>query len=1381
MDPFSITVGILGIVTAAKGCLKLVNKRIGPSNHSTEEILALRESLYNFKAAAENFEFHLDSYDDEDSFLVTYNGLQPVIKKSMEAVHVVQAHIRNTTIIGKILKGAKLDKKLKDALKALDEATKVLHIAVLSDQQTILLSIQKFVKNMESSVHDMHTDIRDLQSNLEVVQSTQMDNMRETMYRDVRSWLAAEEDNNMNRQRHELNGLTRHPGSGEWLLGHSAFNNWMRADAQDRQQGLWVKGSPGVGKSFLCSMGIDYVMKLNEFCLYYFHRFDDQDGTDAADRESGHLAVRVTAILVDQLCRHLYNKDRTIITDVAHYLETEERTMSTLAEIVRRFIQQWTDKQAGGVKSIIHLFLDGLDETRDDDTTKNILHIFQSLQQHFPVLVRVWVSSRDKPGLKQLLGHFLQIDIDQYTKADVQAYLETKVPKFESEPEDNQRIEGQKLDDWILNKLQLKSAGNFLYAKFMVDELQHDVLNVDDIVNMIKSKVPTDLAERYRRIFDRYQESQKKYVSLLFSIIAFARRPLRLQEVQEAMTLALTEKSNRGLDPLRAPRQLQRLFGSLIVVESQDPSNPETALCRLCHSTLLEFLSENPNVLQMTGSTKVGAAPFTICAASISDLCLRYLTQQRYSIPIQLSDADTRGLLAYCARYWDRHLDDIEPTESLKAEVISFISSPNFQILLHVQSQIVAGHFASYAKSNRPANTLYRRAFPRWLGLDLSSPFWEEGKKFRREYRHFLDEWGYLLCHNTCVDGAGNPMECRKQFVLDDIKECLVGILGPANFMNRMEEKYSSFMLVKDRFDPRASQSVMDIVAEGLSLSQEQFIVVWSRYVQSNTDWDTEGSGDEVQSQKTEVEAEGHFVVENWDLDTGEVRECQTSTIRLSSVANTEVKHCIQNDLYFSSNADAIALAGQTYDTKVMTEQPILPTETRNTRFEIISTGHARKEGILIVATRSVYRGRRKKNPVKRGRFAINEVFNDALSDEEDSSDAETSEEDDMSAEESYSEASTDMEQDDSSSSEDEPEREVVYDFSEPDYAFEEDSDAELAKGPPTISSFVRNGKKPLNISRPAPRAHMRFGMKRAETITVNLDNPDLRAGSGNGNRPEYPGLPGRFQDPRDQIKASIDIYDTSSDRPVRLFHFDHTVPTLLYDSPPLLHPFKSLAVWPMSGGDILFANYADNTYFIRRLTSTTRKSRQISIKPRFSPDGRHLHIASLEAQVSPRCWSRSSKTKTLILSAFIATYRLSLRKTARADPILIHKTKVTIPGEFSGLSLAKLPITFTWSPSYVYFSLTGYKLHVYRVSLFKSKQEPQVTIPAQSIKLPLSATARQIYYLPPIPTRNKGMILMSSYGTSNTRVQLKPTEPIGSKEEVKRAGREVGEKGRVF
>lgn len=73
---------------------------------------------------------------------------------------------------------------------------------------------------------------------------------------------------------------------------------------------------------------------------------------------------------------------------------------------------------------------------------------------------------------------------------------------------------------------------------------------------------------------------------------------------------------------------------------------------------------------------------------------------------------------------------------------------------------------------------------------------------------------------------------------------------------------------------------------------------------------------------------------------------------------------------------------------------------------------------------------------------------------------------------------------------------------------------------------------------------------------------------------------------------ASMAVFDISQGTANRLFHFDQDIPVMLDHSPPALHPTDPLVAWPLCGGDVLFADYAKNTYYVRKYIPSTQFSK---------------------------------------------------------------------------------------------------------------------------------------------------------------------------------------------
>lgn len=297
------------------------------------------------------------------------------------------------------------------------------------------------------------------------------------------------------------------------------------------------------------------------------------------------------------------------------------------------------------------------------------------------------------------------------------------------------------------------------------------------------------------------------------------------------MTLALSDPS-KPPDPLRRPTRLQVLFPPLIETQ-YDPSEPENPLCRLCHSTVHSFLTCNPHILCPERSKCNGgrSCALFISPTTFGHLCLRYLSQPRYSTLFSVEEGSLRNadpLLLYFAKFCTKHLEDMEATPDERKAVATFFSSSNFQTLLQVQSLSVAGQFEQIsfgADSDEEALSMgrdgyhhfQRRSFPKWLVPEKSTgTVFQEYVPYRGQYRHFVNEWGYLLTRAT----APSDPDCFP----GEVERCLSGMMGPSSFLAHMQEKYPSFMLSQEPFDCLRSSS--RVLVERFSPTSNRFTVV---------------------------------------------------------------------------------------------------------------------------------------------------------------------------------------------------------------------------------------------------------------------------------------------------------------------------------------------------------------------------------------------------------------------------------------------------------------------------------------------------------------------------------------------------------------------------
>ena len=154
---------------------------------------------------------------------------------------------------------------------------------------------------------------------------------------------------------------------------------------------------------------------------------------------------------------------------------------------------------------------------------------------------------------------------------------------------------------------------------------------------------------------------------MMFSFVAFAKRPLRLSELYELICIYSSENP-KAIDLRKKPGNIEKLFNVPLIELQQDPRAPTNPLCRLPHSTVKDFLLDNPNVLDHHPID-----PWIIARA-----CLLYLSQDRYAGLLHASqpqaasgdqgearwftvgavqeDIADHQLLTYAAKYWDKRM-----------------------------------------------------------------------------------------------------------------------------------------------------------------------------------------------------------------------------------------------------------------------------------------------------------------------------------------------------------------------------------------------------------------------------------------------------------------------------------------------------------------------------------------------------------------------------------------------------------------------------------------------------------------------------------------------------------------------------------------------------
>ena len=1042
----------------------------------------------------------------------------------------------------------------------------------------------------------------------------------------IRSWLGGQTINEATLHRHRNNlDVYRHPTEPPtcaWLFDDLQFQDWIKGTSS--KPILWLFAGPGSGKSVLCSHAVEHVRNLGDTeaqCLQLYE-FDNE-----------HTAIVTARNLAIQLFERYWLLYQDIPEDLQSISQRSGADLVNVFEFIRALV---------GKLPKVYVFLDGLDEectvARWKEASK-VVGFVNLLAETSPKTVRVWYSSQDRPIIRQQLERHLILNVKEQIGVAVDKHISCRLPGI-----CNPKVD-QDNRTWILSELKQRANGNFLWANLMLKTIENEVSSFDEMERFIKEGLPKDLDAYYRRIVARYGSRERELARLdpcglnlvcssaycfskLFSIITFAKRRLRLTELREAIGIVSSD-SPKSLQIRNIPwrQAVEKVFAPLIETQ-EDPENPGECFCYLFHGTVRDFLLKNQSIFQHEPASP---AIHSVSELTIANACLLYLSQDRYShlltrdaghwVTTSKDNIKDHHLVTYSAKYWDKHFDSVEESPELRREIEGFLTSSNFQTTMQLQSLFVQGHFDVYTADHCSLDEkLTKRVFPRWFASNSTAAC----SQFSRNYRTYISEWHYLLDWRSCEEPR-----CYTHWFLRPFKgeldRCLWGALGPGNFLSSNQGRYTSFMMCdENNFEPGRLP-----YNEAISHDRTRVVVL-----QPSNDF--AGAADLT------------FHCKTWNLPSQETPALLGTVATISATldrkrwADADLRSVsFSPDLAFlriGSQISSVNSAGE-YRAIIGLE---IASSHQNTCFEdvtgrgslLVVTSRRRmpaiaeprgREGVkadqssngLIAssgtpasdpnlgkgfsATKCEYYSR---EPSPSNRASDTSPAKGECSSDKDGSDSDSCPSDELSewnsAEESWSEGST-----------------VVDELGNPLTSSDESScissdadsssdDGSEAPQDEASSDTVINSYGQLHEESDSDGGDVDFdcgsdndsydGDNESDWSVDNNHEEDLCFDSD-----DEEGLARQMAYSRGDKKRHakvqrglLTIYDLAVSPPTQVFTFSQELPIMLYDSPPAIHPTKSLVVWPLCGGDILFADFEGKSYFIRRVRTTTRRSRSL-------------------------------------------------------------------------------------------------------------------------------------------------------------------------------------------
>ncbi|KAJ7278277.1 hypothetical protein C8J57DRAFT_1713171 [Mycena rebaudengoi] len=1190
-----------------------------------------------------------------------------------------------------------------------------------------------------------------------------------------------------NSHRHESNLRYLQPETCQWLMHESCYTTWWSPTSMARRL-FCLSGPPGYGKSILTSFAIRDLESKGAAVAYYFCQFS-QPCDDP---------TQILRLLSLQLFNVYFSRHLPLDQEFGHHIlqsRSPEHVQDLIRELVIRLLPD-----AG-----VYFFIDGLDEATPTGISPVLVFLNDLNKELTTEKVGLWVTKRRQARVVECFEKHihpelsLNLELAGHTEADVVRFLQAKLRALEQRfypQQDGLNETDKQLFRLAESYLILRAQGNFLWARLMTQDFEGEN-RVDDVKELLNRIIlgdpPKELVDLYKSYFDRFgrlDRDNKRIAIKVMSLVAFACRQLRLEELQEAAaTLASHGKkqkaasdASRSISTLPLKTFLAR-YTTLVEVDgdASEPSPSDT--CRLVHSSVLEFLDQNPATLDKDSKDH----QLHISRFAIANACLLYLSRPVYAHLLQrqgLPDGiytwvDTTGetvdkhvFSQYAAKYWVRHLEDLEKKErdQIRQRVEAFVSSNNFQTCMQIQCIWVQGRFDVYYVLRQRS---LLRAIPEWLIRSHSS----DSKrltitKYWSDYWELMHDWRTLLSCGGCHD---SDPDCPYLTFRGESDRIWWTALGPAHLFSDFQSRYTSFRLAE-------SNNTCSERFEALSVFKQQIVVLrlenWNR-----------------------AHGSLQFVCEHWwSSDPVSAPSLRKKQVIITTEADTNwllyakppsegLARLVARPTALSSDAQIMRLGAQIFQRDKDNEYRIATGGGHPSYFEEASGRGA----LVVIGSRAHTLAAQLQEPHRLfERFGQDftrlerSATTSDTNEEEDISDSVVSDESDLEwlSETSSDSAGSDMQGYESwseGSTDDEGDIAYNYTSSEPEVSNDSRSSNDDSRSSSDDSRSFSDESESAG-SESAPSALPRSAFPSLDGSQDSADEEglwgtevDARLGAMSHGRP----LGQDYPEPTVLLTALH--YDNDA-TPSKLFEYSCPLRFMLYDSPPAIHPQKSLIIWALGGGDLLFADVVAKTYFTRQLRPSSSHTRQISVKPQFSACGDFLHVASLEAQVTPvngdqRCKNQRClihhPVPELHLYMLVLTYRLSTSKPTRSPPVLLHRVKVDLGKHEGPLSVSQLPFVFTWAPRDLFVTRRAMNLEVFRIQLFSEptgggrSPDQSVLVPMKQTVLPDSAALRDVYLMPLSDDLNGAFIVVVGSETRMKAASVEDLVQLGLPEEM--------------
>ncbi|GKZ33027.1 hypothetical protein AbraIFM66950_002744 [Aspergillus brasiliensis] len=435
----------------------------------------------------------------------------------------------------------------------------------------------------------------------------------------------------------------RTPDTGDWLLQKGAFRDWEESSFSAV---LWLRGSPGVGKTFLTSRVIDHVQDTlartpndEGFAYFYCNRTED---------------IRTRPLAVAQS----YVRQLSSSASKSSLLYIQSRLRASYQEMRMRGADLDFERCKGLLLESLNLYprttlvLDAFDEC-DPASRGNLIRLFEDLLSSSTRPVKVFIASRPDKDVQQQVRSHPNIEVQATDNhQDIQAYISQEMLRL---IEKNGAF--RELQATIESTLLEKCQGMFQWTYLQIKQLEKCIS--PEAIRDCLGTLPKTLDETYDRLYEEIENHPPHDRDLALRALKWvlaAREPLGREALLEAVRINPDITTTELCAPV-SDDALLALCRNFLVIDS------ERDVWRVSHLSVAEYFELHRRWTPTVTNLMVGKACLLFM---LSDTCYNKTIYRADGLCLFMRPEKwyfTRPFLYYISCYWPEHVAILDPAD----------------------------------------------------------------------------------------------------------------------------------------------------------------------------------------------------------------------------------------------------------------------------------------------------------------------------------------------------------------------------------------------------------------------------------------------------------------------------------------------------------------------------------------------------------------------------------------------------------------------------------------------------------------------------------------------------------------------------------------------